>query len=107
MNSWIAVLAASVAVFSWKFLGHLVPRKFLESKFLQELAGYLTIALLAGLVGVQSFVSINSTTGQQAVVFDARFVALIVAAILLKLRAPFLVVVLAAAACAALLRLVF
>jgi hypothetical protein len=56
---------------------------------------------------VQSFVSINSTTGQQAVVFDARFVALIVAAILLKLRAPFLVVVLAAAACAALLRLVF
>jgi len=107
VNSWIAVLAASVAVFSWKFLGHLVPRKFLESKFLQELAGYLTIALLAGLVGVQSFVSSNSTTGQQSVVFDSRFVALIVAAILLKLRAPFLVVVLAAAACAALLRLVF
>jgi branched-subunit amino acid transport protein len=107
MNSWIAIIAASAAVFSWKFLGHLVPRKFLESKFLQKLAGFLTIALLAGLVGVQTFIGTNSATAKQEVVFDARFAALIVAMVLLKLRAPFIVIVLAAAATAALLRLTF
>jgi hypothetical protein len=41
------------------------------------------------------------------VVFDARFLALIVAMVLLKLKAPFLVIVIAAAATAALLRLAF
>jgi branched-subunit amino acid transport protein len=107
MNSWIAIIAASAAVFSWKFLGHLVPRKFLESKFLQKLAGFLTIALLAGLVGVQTFIGTNSATAKQEVVFDARFAALIVAMVLLKLRAPFIVIVLVAAATAALLRLAF
>jgi hypothetical protein len=107
MNSWIAIIAASAAVFSWKFLGHLVPRKFLESKFLQKLAGFLTIALLAGLVGVQTFIGTNSATANQEVVFDARFAALILAMVLLKLRAPFIVIVLAAAATAALLRLAF
>jgi hypothetical protein len=107
MNSWIAIIAASAAVFSWKFLGHLVPRKFLESKFLQKLAGFLTIALLAGLVGVQTFIGANSATAKQEVVFDARFAALILAMVLLKLRAPFIVIVLAAAATAALLRLAF
>jgi branched-subunit amino acid transport protein len=107
MNSWIAIIAASAAVFSWKFLGHLVPRKFLESKFLQKLAGFLTIALLAGLVGVQTFIGTNSATAKQEVVFDARLAALILAMVLLKLRAPFIVIVLAAAATAALLRLAF
>lgn len=107
MNSWVAIVAASAAVFSWKFLGHLVPRKFLQSKFLQKLAGFLTIALLAGLVGVQTFSGKNPSTGAQEVVFDARVVALFMALVLLKLRAPFLVIVIAAAATAALLRLAF
>jgi branched-subunit amino acid transport protein len=107
MNSWVAILAASAAVFSWKYLGHLVPRRFLESKFLQKLAGFLTIALLSGLVGVQTFSGKNPSTGANEVVFDARFLALIVAMVLLKLRAPFLVIVIAAAATAALLRLAF
>lgn len=107
MSSWVAIIAASAAVFSWKYLGHLVPRKFLESKFLQKLAGYLTIALLAGLVGVQTFTAKNSSTGAPEVVFDARVLALLVAMVLLKLRAPFLVIVLAAAATAALLRMAF
>jgi hypothetical protein len=74
---------------------------------LQKLAGFLTIALLAGLVGVQTFIGTNSATAKQEVVFDARFAALIVAMVLLKLRAPFIVIVLVAAATAALLRLAF
>ena len=107
MNSWVAIIAASAAVFSWKYLGHLVPRRFLESKFLQKLAGFLTIALLSGLVGVQTFSGKDPSTGAHEVVFDGRFLALLVAMVLLKLRAPFLVIVIAAAATAALLRLAF
>lgn len=105
MSSWLAIIAASAAVFSWKYLGHLVPRRFLESKFLQKLAGFLTIALLSGLVGVQTFIATNSSTKAHEVAFDARLVALLVAVVLLRFRAPFLVIVIAAAATAALLRL--
>jgi branched-subunit amino acid transport protein len=107
VNSWFAIITASAAVFSWKYLGHLVPRRLLESKFLQKLAGYLTIALLAGLVGVQTFIGTNSATNRQEIVFDARFAALIVAFVLLKFKAPFIVIVLAGAATAALLRFNF
>lgn len=101
MNTWLAVIVASIAVYSWKFLGYLVPTKFLESKTLNKLAGFLTIALLAGLVGVQTFVS------GQKLEFDARIPSLLVAALLLKFKAPFIVIVLAAGATAALLRLIF
>lgn len=101
MNPWFAVLLASLAVFSWKFVGYLVPSRLLESKNLQRLAGFLTIALLSGLVGVQTFV-----TGRN-LVFDFRLVSLAVAGIFLKLRAPFIVIVLVAGAVAAALRYFF
>jgi branched-subunit amino acid transport protein len=99
MTPWVAVVIGSVMVFSWKFLGYLLPAKYLESKWLTRLSGYLTIALLSGLVGAQTFTSGNK------IEFDARIPALVVAAILLKLKAPFIVVVVIAAATAALLRL--
>lgn len=101
MNSWLAIVLASLAVFSWKFMGYLLPSKLLESKLLTRIAGYLTIALLAGLVGVQTF-----STGNK-LEFDARIPAILMAAILLKIKAPFIVIVLAAAATAAFLRLAF
>lgn len=56
--------------------------------------------LLAALVAVQTL------DGGERLVLDARLPALAVAAILVWRRAPFLVIVLAAAATAALLRLV-
>ena len=107
MSSWFAVVLASALVFSWKFFGYLVPKKFLESRFLFRLAGYLTVALLAGLVGVQTFVSPASGSGSQSLAFDARLPALVLAAVLLKLKVPFLMVVISAAATAALVRLAF
>ena len=58
----------------------------------------MTVALLAALVGVQTL-----TSGHTLVV-DARLPALVVAAAALALRAPFIVVVLAAALTAAALR---
>ena len=101
MNSWVGIIIGSLAVFSWKFIGYLVPRRFLESARLKQLAGFLTIALLAGLVGVQTFVAGSK------ILFDARLPALLIATILLKFKAPFILVVIAAAATAALLRLAF
>ncbi len=95
------MVIGSAMVFSWKFLGYLLPAKFLESKWLTRLSGYLTIALLSGLVGVQTLTSGNK------IEFDARVPALLVAAILLKVKAPFIVVVISAAAIAGLLRLAF
>jgi len=107
MTPWIAVLVASIAVYSWKIFGFLVPKRFLESKSLTKLAGYLTIALLAGLVGVQTFTASLDDGKGQKLVFDERLPALLVALVLLKLKAPFIVIVLAAAATAAGLRLAF
>ncbi len=101
MNPWLAIILGSLAVFSWKLIGYLVPTKLLDTKWLSKLAGFLTIALLAALVGVQTFV------GQNRIAFDARIPALLVAAVLLKVKAPFIVIVVAAATSAALLRLAF
>ena len=101
MTPWLGVILGALTVFSWKFLGYVLPAKLLESKFLSRVAGFLTIALLAGLVGVQSFVDGNRIT------FDARVPAILLAALLLKLKVPFIAVVIAAAATAAVLRLAF
>ena len=107
MNSWFAVLLASFAVYSWKIMGYLVPKKLLASNNLSKLAGYLTIALLAGLVGVQTFVTTGKSGKSQTLVIDERLPAILVAVVLLKLKAPFIVIVVVAAGVAAGLRLAF
>jgi hypothetical protein len=94
----LAILIASAAVYSWKFLGYLVPARFLERPVVSRTASLLTVALLAALLATQAF------TTQSEIRFDGRVIALLVSAALLKFRAPFLVVVLAAAVVAALLR---
>ncbi|MFE1644688.1 AzlD domain-containing protein [Microbacterium sp. P01] len=99
MTLWTAVLVASIICVALKTLGYLVPASVLEAPRPARIADLLTVALLAALVGVQAL-----GVGQTIVV-DARVPALLVAAGLLLVRAPFLVVVVAAAGTAALLRL--
>ena len=95
---WVVVLAASALCFALKLAGHLVPEHWLADERVARTASLVTAALLAALVTVQ-------TVGAgQAVVVDARLPALAVAAVALALRAPFIVVVLLAAATAAGLR---
>lgn len=101
MSLWIGLLIASVAVYSWKLLGSIVPQNVLDNPKIAKTAGLLTIALLAALTGVQML------TDGNAVVFDARIPALAIAAILLALRVPFIVMVAVAAGAAALIRLFF
>lgn len=99
MTLWTAILVASIICVIWKTLGYLVPPKLLDAPRPARIADLLTVALLAALVAVQTL------GAGQAIVIDARIPAVLVAAGLLALRAPFLVVVAAAALVAALLRL--
>lgn len=99
MNLWTAVLVASIICVALKTLGYLVPPRWLERPRPARIAELLTVALLSALVAVQTL------GAGQAIVLDARIPAVLVAAGLLMLRAPFLAVVIAAALVAALLRL--
>ena len=95
---WPAVLVASLAAFVTKWAGHLLPESLLERDLVRRAAAVLPIALLAALLAIQTFWSVDGF------VVDARVAGVAVAVVLLRLNAPFLVVVLAAAATAAVLR---
>lgn len=98
IGTWIALLAASAVVFALKLAGHLAPKHWLAEPRVARTAALVTVALLSALVAVQT-----ATRGNE-LVLDARLPALVVAAIALALRAPFIVVVLLAAVTAAVLR---
>ncbi|WP_336646040.1 AzlD domain-containing protein [Microbacterium sp. USHLN186] len=99
MSVWSAVLLAACICTAMKMIGYLVPARLLEAPRPARISDLLTVALLGALVAVQSL------GAGQAVLVDARLPAVLVAAGLLWLRQSFLVVVFAAAAVAALLRL--
>lgn len=99
MTLWSAILLAAIACVALKTIGYLVPSSWLDAPRPARIADLLTVALLAALVGVQTLAA------GQAIAVDARVPAVLVAAGLLLMRAPFLVVVAAAALVAALLRL--
>ncbi|MFV0319006.1 MAG: AzlD domain-containing protein [Microbacterium sp.] len=99
MTMWNAVLLAAIVCLALKMLGYLTPPHWLEAPRPARIADLLTVALLGALVAVQTL------GAGMAVAVDARVPALLVAGVLLAFRAPFLVVVLAAAAVAAVLRL--
>ncbi len=99
MTMWTAILLAAVICVASKLIGYLVPAGWLERERSARITDLLTVALLGALVAVQT---VGSGT---AVAIDARLPALLVAGTLLWLRASFVVVVIAAATVAALLRL--
>lgn len=101
MTIWQIVILASIAVFALKLAGYLVPPSFIEKPRPARVANLLTVALLAALIAVQTL------GAGQAIVFDARVPAIIVAAGLFALRVPFIIVVAAAALVAAGIRLLF
>ncbi|KLO62975.1 branched-chain amino acid transporter AzlD [Dermacoccus sp. PE3] len=101
MSTWATVLLASGLSFVLKFIGYLVPPKYLEGKKTSNVVALFPVALLTGLVCVQAFVGDHGK-----LVLDARAAAALAAVVALLLRAPFIVVVLVAAATAALIRLI-
>jgi branched-subunit amino acid transport protein len=98
--TWAAVLVGAAGCYLLKVAGLSVPQAVLERPVVRRVAGLIPVALLSALVAVQV------VTDGQRLVLDERAAGLAVAAGLLVLRAPFLVVVCGAAVSAALLRLV-
>jgi hypothetical protein len=97
---WAGVLVASLACYGLKLAGLSMPMSWLTAPRIQRTVALIPVALLAALVGTNTF-----STGQH-LVLDVRAAALVIAIGAVLLRAPFLVVVVAAAATAGLLRLV-
>jgi hypothetical protein len=98
---WQIIILASIAVLALKLVGYLVPPAIVERPTPSRVANLLTVALLSALIVVQTL------GAGQGIVLDARVPAIIVAAGLFALRVPFIVVVAAAAATAALIRFIW
>ncbi len=97
--TWAALLLAVAACYAIKLAGLSLPQRYLEGPRVQRIVPLLPVALLAALIATETF-----ATGRH-LNLDVRAAALGVAAVAVLLRAPFLVVVAAGAATAALLRL--
>ncbi len=95
MTWWTWVLGACAAAYLIKLAGYLLPQALLDRPVFHELATALTVGLLASL-------TVLNTIGKgQGVALDSRLLALVVGAVALKLKAPYLVVVIAGGVAAA------
>lgn len=98
--SWWAIVAMAVGVSGQRLLGMFWAGPFLARRpTLSRLGDLLPAAVIAGVIAQLTFVSDARLT------LDARAVGLLVAAVMVWRRAPLTVVVLAAAAATALVRL--
>jgi branched-subunit amino acid transport protein len=95
---WLTVISASLGCYLLKLIGVVIPKSFLERPLVNEITHLLPIALLSAIVAIQ-------TLGQgQGLLVDARLPALGASLVALRFKAPFIVVILVAAATAASLR---
>jgi uncharacterized membrane protein len=97
---WWAIAAVALGGYALKASGYFIPQQVLERPRVTRVALLTPVALLAALTAVQVF------GDGQGLVLDARAAGLAFAVVALLLRAPFLVVVVGAAAVAALVRLI-
>ncbi|HYO39840.1 MAG TPA: AzlD domain-containing protein [Nocardioidaceae bacterium] len=97
--TWVAILVTGVGCYLLKLAGLSVPPRVLDRPPVARVADLLPVALLSALTAVQVLAE-GSTLA-----LDARSVGLGAAVVALLLRAPFIVVVAAAAGSAALARL--
>lgn len=99
MTLWSWLLVAVATAYLIKLAGYLLPQAWLDSPPVTELAAALTVGLLASL-------TVMNTVGRgQAIGLDSRLLALAAGALALRLKAPYLVVVITGALAAALGRL--
>jgi len=96
--NWIAVLTTAGGCYALKLAGWSLPARWLEAPRLARAAAVLPLALLAGLVVVQTF------GDGRSIVVDARAAGVAAGAVAAMRRAPFIVIVGVAAATAALIR---
>jgi hypothetical protein len=94
---WIATLGASVICYLLKLIGYSLPQSMLNNPRLQRINTFIPIVLLSALVSVQTM-TLNSE-----VVIDHRLAGVAVAALALKMRVSFPLMMLAAALTSALI----
>ncbi len=99
MSVWLAVVATCVGCYALKLAGLAVPQRLLDRPMVRRFAELVPVALLTALVVVQAVAD-----GRSLEIDVPRLAGLATAAVLLVLRAPFLVMLVAAAAVAAGLR---
>lgn len=99
MAIWIAVLATAAGCYAFKLAGLTVPRRILADQRVRRFAELVPVALLAALSAVQTV-----TNGHGFDLDPARLAGLSAGVGALVLRAPFLIVIVVAAATAAALR---
>jgi branched-subunit amino acid transport protein len=100
VSTWTLVLLTIVGCYAFKLAGYLVPERVLGRPAVRRVVELLPVALLAALVVVEAVAS-----GRHWQFDGPRLAGLAVGALAVWRRAPFLVIVVAAAATAALLRL--
>lgn len=91
MSDWMVLIATSGLCFSIKLLGHLVPERWLSAARFQRINALIPVTLLSALVVAEGLVV------RTRIVLDHRLAGLAAALIALLARAPFPVVVIAAA----------
>lgn len=97
--SWWAVLALCGSAYALKALGVVLADRIPRSALTGDALDIVVVPVIAALILVQTL------DGGREIAIDARLPALLVAALLIWLKAPILVIVLAAGMAAALLRL--
>ena len=95
---WAGIAVMIVGCFALKYAGLSVPENVLQHPLTVRAVELIPAGLLGALIAVQVFA--DGSTVQ----IDARLLALVVAAVLLALRVPFLPMVVIAAVVAALVR---
>lgn len=95
---WPTILIASGAAYALKLIGYVVPQRWLDTPTSRRVTGLIPVALLSALIGIWTLVD------GQTIGIDARVPGVIAAFIALLLRAPFLVVIITAAAVTGLVR---
>lgn len=94
---WLGVIGTGAAAYALKLLGYSVPQKFLSHPRVQRTNALIPIVLLSALVAVQTLAV------KSKLEIDHRALGLVVAAVALKFRAPFPVVVILAGLSSALI----
>lgn len=95
---FVGLLVMSVGCYLLKLAGLSIPAAVLEHPIAERITTLIPVGLLGALVAVQGF------STDDRVVVDARLPALLVAAVCLRFRVPFLPMLVAAAVTAALWR---
>ncbi|MFI7634661.1 AzlD domain-containing protein [Nonomuraea sp. NPDC049400] len=99
MTLWWAIAALCAGCYALKLAGLAAPRRVLEHPAMRRFAELVPVALLAALIAVQMFTEEGGLR-----VDPARTAGLGAAVVALLLRAPFLVILAAAAVVTALVR---